>query len=62
MRTAAGVAIAEKRTGAPLSWNIVVQNSPRGRPRGSTKAKAKQRKMALRRAQYAEIREIDRTM
>jgi hypothetical protein len=34
----------------------------RGRPRGSTNAKAKQRKMALRRAQYAEIREIDRTI
>jgi hypothetical protein len=34
----------------------------RGRPRGSTNAKAKQRKMAVRRAQYAEIREIDRTI
>ena len=30
--------------------------------RGSTNAKAKQRKMALRRAQYAEIREIDQTI
>jgi hypothetical protein len=29
--------------------------------RGSTNAKAKQRKMALRRAQYAAIREIDQT-
>jgi hypothetical protein len=28
MRTAAGVAIAEKRTDAPLSWNIVVQTPP----------------------------------
>jgi hypothetical protein len=34
----------------------------RGRPRGSTNVKAKQRKMALRRAQYAEIREIDQTI
>jgi hypothetical protein len=30
--------------------------------RGSTNVKAKQRKMALRRAQYAEIREIDQTI
>ena len=29
---------------------------------GSTNAKAKQRKMAVRRAQYGEIREIDRTI
>jgi hypothetical protein len=34
----------------------------RGRPRGSTNAKAKQRKIALRRAQYAEMREIDSTI
>ena len=39
-----------------------VQTSTVVRKRGSTNAKAKQRKMALRRAQYAEIREIDRTI
>jgi membrane fusion protein, multidrug efflux system len=34
-RTAPGVAIAEKRTGAPQSWNIVVQSPPASPPDAS---------------------------